>query len=226
MVAAYDEMGRLKKNALLGTSLAVDPNRATQRQAFNDLYGEAKEAATQGMGREGFLSRLSSRYGDYERSQHQTLGELARQSQGFVSEAQKLRDFEKEDELRQRASKFRDMTSGLKGKDGKLEAAEFGQLKKSAPALVDEAQQKWKKMTPIEKAEQKVGKGVNQRRWIMDYVLGGEKRAMDEHAAYEANINQEVDRINSSLIPIQQEYADRQQRLADRVELYNLFLGA
>lgn len=226
MVAAYDEQGRLKKHALLGTSLAVDPNRASQRQQFEELYGEAKTAASQGIGREGFLNRLSDRFGSYAQGQQPTLGELARQSQGFVTEAQKLRDFKFEDETRQRAQKFHDMTSGLRDAEGKVTASKFGQIKKGAKALTMEAKKKWETMTPRERAEYKVSKGVGGKQFMMDYVLGGEKRAMDEYATYEANINQEVDRINQSLIPIQQEYADRQQRLADRVELYNLFLGA
>lgn len=221
-LAAYDAQGRLKKHALLGTSLAVDPNRASQRQAFEDLYGEAKQAASQGVGREGFLNTLSNRYGAYERGSTQSLNELARQAHGFEDEASKLRDREFEDEVRTRASKFRDMTSGLKD----IDATKFRKVRKAASPLVDEAQQKWKQMTPQERANYTVNKGMNRKQFAMDYVLGGEKRAMDEYAAYEAKINQEVDRINANYIPLQQEYADRQQRLADRVELYNLFLGA
>jgi small-conductance mechanosensitive channel len=50
-VSAYDEHGRLKKNALRGTSLAVDESRADERKRFGALHERAIEYADD---REGF----------------------------------------------------------------------------------------------------------------------------------------------------------------------------
>ena len=43
--------------------------------------------------------------------------------------------------------------------------------------------------------------------------------------SYEENIMKEVDKINESYIPLQEEEEERNKRLQDRMELYNMFLG-
>jgi hypothetical protein len=57
-ISAY-RGGRLKKRALLGTSLAADPTRAAEREQFRGLHQEAKSHAGDP---EGFKKRVAARF--------------------------------------------------------------------------------------------------------------------------------------------------------------------
>ena len=88
-ISAYDPSGRLKKHALLGTSLAVDPTRTAQRGQFEELH---KEAALSGGGREAMKGRLTGRFQQFGQPQVERLSEIAEQKAGFETEARDLRD--------------------------------------------------------------------------------------------------------------------------------------
>lgn len=223
MASAYDTSGRLKKHALLGTSLAVDPTREAERRAFEELHAEA--AASPGATRQDFVNRLSQRYAGMESEQNVRLADIARQRGDFETQARGLRDLEKEDKLRDDLSKFRDWTSRYRNQE------EFGRNPNPrkwknlvAREAIDQANKLWRRMTPQEKYEAKLQYG-GQQKWMRDYVMSGEGRTRDAQKAYETDLNARIDQINAGYIPLQEEATQRQQRLADRVDLYNLFLG-
>jgi len=52
-----------------------------------------------------------------------------------------------------------------------------------------------------------------------------QQQGAEAQKAYQEQISAEVDRINEQYIPLAKEEGEREKRLADRADLYNLFLG-
>jgi hypothetical protein len=276
-VSAYDAEGRLKKHALAGTSLAVDPSREAQRRQFGELYEEAKTDPAGG--REAMLSRLSERYGDYEKQQASRLAEIASRKSMFDKEVSGLRDpaleesFERykdtnardEDIYRWREShmpaemldeakkKFEGMTweerrawaqesidPSVEGADLLITPSVTPERGDALKALknVSKLQKgdfRWDQVLPSLKKKAPLSEkkyweelgGVKLRQYYggkMAKQLYREQYAGKE-AAYLKKISDEVERINEQYIPLQEEEYERTQRLQDRVELYNMFLG-
>jgi hypothetical protein len=57
--------------------------------------------------------------------------------------------------------------------------------------------------------------------WFEKNISG----AASQRAAYDKNLNSEVDRLNQQYIPLQEQEAGRKKRIQSRLELYNMFLG-
>ncbi len=57
-ISAFGERGRLKKHALMGSSLGQDPRRSKERKKFRGLHEEARQAK---MGRKGMTGLLRDR---------------------------------------------------------------------------------------------------------------------------------------------------------------------
>jgi len=254
-VSAYDQSGRLKKHALAGTSLAVDPDRAKQRSQFQELHKEARTAGAKG--RETMVTKLTDRYKKFGNPQMERLAEIAEQKQGFETEAGGLRDrkleqrfteFEKNSEADRSARNNLPRNLHMPD-DVKMEAEEklkgmgweerrdyfgnkdvwdtgmgyslLGQGKgvgsKISQAMPGYEEQYWKKLGGKKRRGYYHGKMASR--------VYADKYGAEKQRAYEANFNKEVDRINESYIPLQEEEGQRQERLADRAELYNLFVG-
>lgn len=257
-VSAYDQSGRLKKHALAGTSLAVDPDRAEQRSQFQELHKEARTAGAKG--RETMVNTLTDRYKKFGNPQMERLSEIAEQKQGFETQAAGLRDrkleqgfaeYTKNVEADQKNKVYKgrnlhmpdEVLQGAKTKLDEMSWEErkewadnrdmyatdmgykalgqgLGQGYRGAPgskmaATLDK--QYWKKQGGKKRREYYQGKMATQ--------MYDEKYGAAKQRAYEENFNKEVDRINESYIPLQEEEGQRQERLADRAELYNLFVG-
>jgi hypothetical protein len=226
-VSAYDAAGRLKKNPLLGTSFASDPTRALEREQYMGLHSEAK-----GRTREEMEGLLTSRFQAYGRPQMTKLEELAEQEAGIQQEYAGLRDPEEElgfQKQIQKAGKFLAPydQSQYRTKTGKLKT---GAIYKTLPTSEKQGiKQAWKLLSGKEKqsykktAKGKKGGGIAS--FAQAEFMRQQRAAQKARSDYTDRINEEIDQLNERYIPIQQDIASRESKLADRVDFYNMFLG-
>ena len=236
-ISAFNDEGLLKKDATRGTSLAVDPGRADERSRFETLHEEARAG---GMNQEQMRENLTDRFQGFGNAQNTRLAEIARQQQTMMGEAQQLRDPEQEMRFAQNAggamnAEFRTQTD----EKWKAESGEYlrKKLKNTTPqekkdfhewminkydqepgALWGHAadQKHWNKYRKKMNKENR----VSNRKELWQNTYGNSARRENE-----LRINREVDRINESYLPNKAEAGERRARLADRMELYNMFLG-
>lgn len=265
-VSAYDPSGRLKKHALLGTSLAADPTRTAQKEQFKTLHREAVGRAAEG--RAGMLGTLGGRAQAYATPHLQRLQQIAEQRGVHERQLGEVRDPQAESTI----ARARDLYAPLARKYEGLEGAYVvGGDPLAAPTDPDSPQRPgappvhvggnalqqlathldtvsrlrtvnlWDFMqanvpkeirSEIKKAywdlkpseRKKYGR---ESVFAREYVKG---KAADIEAAqtdYQRRIDEEVESINRQYLqPLAEESAERQQRIADRIELYNMFLGA
>ena len=231
MASAYDASGRLKKHALLGTSLAADPTRTAERKRYESLHEEAKGFA--GQGRAPMLTQLQSRWQEYGSGQQKRLQKIADLKGGFEEEyADVVRPDPKEE------SRFAAYDKYIE-EEGFKKKKVAGLKRKGVPAdFLSEAREQYRadkkqyrsERTAARRTEKAgfdpgpapVKPGLRGRyvksQWEERYGGAGEQ-------AYRDQITAEVDKINQQYIPLQEEEFERQERLANRVDLYNLFLG-
>jgi hypothetical protein len=219
----------------MGTSLAVDPDRAKQREQFQALHEEAKSRP--GEGREAMLNRIQGRWQQFGGAQTSRLQEIADRRESLAAEYSGLRDSDEEERFQQ----YKDYTArkGKKSRQFKKlidegipeeflreieeqyyrEIPGAKRIKKGSLVYEESLDGGGKsKKKKIERARQKKLGDYARRAWEAKY--GG-----DREENYLQRISDEVDRINKHYIPLQEEEAGRHARLADRAELYNMFLG-
>lgn len=93
-ISAYGSGGRLKKHALLGSSLATDPGRIQTRKRFRSLYDEARQ--TTGLGRSSMRDRLQGRFQQFGMGQQRRIKGIETQRTGLEREYQGAADSAKE----------------------------------------------------------------------------------------------------------------------------------
>jgi hypothetical protein len=251
MPSAYDTSGRLKKNALLGTSLAVDPDQAVQKGQFEELHAEAKGVA--GQGREPMLGRLQGRWQEFGQQQQHRLQTIAERKGSLETQYSGLGDSKMEagfaaNKRYSQGEGYNAKSTSALAKAGMptdfLNEARESFYKEFYHELRSAAKKKSKggflgKMLPS-KLSKKMGKIIPSK---ISRVLGlpsGSKHSSEAALAkyaknmwearygdpveqqYRERISAEVDTLNQQYIPLQEEELDRQ---ADRAELYNMFLG-
>jgi len=162
-ISAYKQ-GKLKKNPLLGTSLAVDPNREAERESFQALYGEAREIANEG--RSGMVKRLSERYQDFGRPHVAEMGRLGAERSrlaGIDTSAERMQG--KKDWFAARdTSEMADKTIRRAAKPG--QGYEFGDVSKAAEKH---------KMNIYTKAQRETLRKARKQEWGTALKAGGRK---------------------------------------------------
>lgn len=258
-VSAYDASGRLKKHALAGTSLAVDPGRAAERKQFGKLHEEATAAA--GEGRQFMEDKLKQRFKSFGEPQQARLAEIAAQKKAFEVETRGLQDPEKEagfarwekdsaENIAKKQHRWRELDMPeefLSGAKKKLKGMDWKERRAWASDRdMWQTQKGYDRLGGGEGSYAKAfgGKTSRAKNWEKNWwkKLGGTKARQyyggkmakqmyeDQYGpnaagAYMKDLSDEVDRINAAYIPLREEEGERQQRLADRVEMYNMFLG-
>jgi hypothetical protein len=86
-VSAYSEQGLLKKNPLLGTSLAVDPGRGVEREKFGKLHERAMDFTGT---KEEFQSGIQ---GEYDASRDKGLAAFAKSQEALSKTQGEVKDF-------------------------------------------------------------------------------------------------------------------------------------
>lgn len=252
-ISAYGPSGRLKKHALLGTSFAVDPKQELKRKQFETLYGEAKLAA--GEGREPMLGALQSRFKGFEEEQAGRLAKLAEQKGAFEQQYAELNNPEVEENFKKYQeflAKGEKGTNPEKFKGYGSGAARGIPWMMRAPQglpeeVITEAWQQWHGMTPEEQSEwsrthshfgKKLPKKLNfqtakkwdkRQPWVVGQLaqnIWADMYGTQKQQEYQENLTKAQEKINTAYTSLQGEEAGRQQRLADRIDLYNMFLGA
>lgn len=242
-ISAYDPSGRLRKHALLGTSFAVDPERKKEREQFKTLYGEAKLGA--GKGREFMRGRLESQAKAFEQEQASRLAQLAGEKAGFEEQYSQLND----PELEKRFQEYQQFMTGPSASDtGKF--IDYNYLIKGPQGIPEEvlteASKSWYAMSPKERSEWSqthahpgkklpgkldfwTAKKWNKRRpWVVGQLaqnIWANKYGAQSQQAYQQKLTKAQEKINTAYMALQEEEAGRQQRLADRIDFYNMFLG-
>lgn len=229
-VSAYTREGKLKKHALLGTSFGTDPTRRQARAKFKGLYEEARGASGRGGGGKDVMKgRLQSRFDEFGKGQVSRLGEISGRQQQLQTEIAGLRDPEKEAEYDKDIAAF-DAWSEQRA-DLNPESR-FGGLSAYEPEIPEEYRSRagaaLAGMTKADKRAfgQRTGHVANVAQFYPQWFKENIGAAQGKKQTYEQQISSEVDRINKEFIPLQTEAAGRKKRIADRLELYNMFLGA
>lgn len=233
-MAAYDPQGRLKKNALRGTSLAVDPKRSKQRQQFQSLYEEARTEA--GQGRVGMAGKLQSRAQKFGAAQRSRLAEIGAQQRGFEEEYRGAFDPEKERRFamyEQGGGKILPKGFRSRSKEGWRRETESGQRYVAGKAAIGAKRQEFASAgsggetgTTFAKDSLKKLRKRGKRQLTRYAERQFEKKAgTGAQSAYKKYIDDTRTRIDESYIPLQKETAERKRRMASRQELYNMFLG-
>lgn len=70
-----------------------------------------------------------------------------------------------------------------------------------------------------------VGPGVAGSQYFKNYYAMRLAEAQGQTTNYEDKVNAEIDMLNQSFLPLEEERVDRSKRLQDRADLYNMFLG-
>lgn len=220
MPAAYDVEGRLKKHALLGTSLAVDPYRKEQREKFKSLYGEAKSAAGQGIGREGMIGRLQTRWQEFGQPQMSRLGEIAREKGTLQTEAAGLGDVEKE-------ARFSEYEKWIAQPSKAIKSERFKRLAKGGipQEFLDEAKKEYDSLSKLDKDIYAKEHEINPTLGAFAKYLWAERYGTPAQQAYKEQISAEVDKLQGRYQTLEEEEMERQEKLRSRAEFYNMFLG-
>jgi len=209
-ISAYRQ-GKLKKNPLLGSSLAVDPNREQERKDFMSLYGEAKQIA--GEGRAGMVRRLSERYQKFGAPHVQ-------QMEGFGTERDKLAAI--------------DTSKERMGAKKEYAAAQAGKTAADAPRLSKKGWLKYDERFTTEQkkllsADRKARFGVKgaQQQWsrkvaeARKYYAG---QAAQKKEAYEGLVAENTARV-AQIGTLTGKYNEQRGLLQARADQYNRFLG-
>lgn len=206
-ISAYRE-GRLKKNPLLGTSLAIDPNRVAMRSGYQDLIKEARATANEG--REGMLRRLSERYGSLQAEHQPRLTAIPKEIAALEADARTWIDYDKYQKMQQRAGSANKYLTELGRSDPSMGYQPMieGDFKTEVDAAFKEA----KKTNPrLDKAT-----------FSRDYMT----KAVRDLSEFESGIQARIADVNArQYFPLKEEAALRQKTLRDRADLYNAFLG-
>ena len=221
--SAYDAQGRLRKHPLQGTSLGVDPKRKTERKQFRELHTEAMGIGH--LGREGMKERLKGRFRSFGQPQVQRLGALAEQRGGLEQQFQGFQNPEEEQRLVSEIERYSDLFDQVPTVGGEGAQYSFGWYARLPKDAKGEVQAHFDSLTK----KQRTIQGIEQwdpEVFSASYFRDQGAKAETAHKEYLANVSTEVDRINQEFIPIQEETIEREQRLSDRIDLYNLFLGA
>jgi len=204
MISAYRD-GRLKKNPLLGTSLAVDPNRQAMRQGFMDLYGLAKNRGV-GEGRPGMLAELAD--------QNARLGQihaprLAQMPQAYTDIATEAGSYSDPKEIERLSGRS---TSAQKYLD---DLAKITKGKKKINLHPDYK-------VEIDTAYREAGSPGDKDRFTKSYLssMASEYKAYTDQAAAKAQALH-----TTKYTPLVEEETERRRILQDRADLFNAFLG-
>lgn len=204
MLSAYSH-GNLKKNPLLGTSLAVDPNRQAMRQGFNDLYSEAKSRGT-GEGRSGMLSELASQYASLGQYHSPRLAQIPNEYADIATEASSYSSPKEIERLSKRsttAQKYLDDLSKITKGKKKI---------KLIPAYKSE----------IDAAYKEAGRPGDKNRFTRDYL----SNMASEFKTYTSAASAKSQKLHDErYIPLAEEETQRRRSLQDRADLFNAFLG-
>jgi len=227
MPSAYDTEGRLKKHALMGTSFATDPYKKKERTQFQTLYGEAKEAASHGIGQEGMLKRLQSDWQGYASNQLSRLEQIAKEREMIQSEGEAnisaLTDPEKEKRFTA-YQQWASLSPQTQQHTGIYKLTNMG-----IPSdFVKEAKRAYLNMNQSDRKAYAKDHGVPANRETMSTFIKNlwqDKYGTPQEQAYKEKLSAEVDKLQGRLVPLQEEEIDRQERLASRAELYSMFLG-
>jgi len=207
-ISAYRQ-GKLKKNPLLGSSLAVDPNRAQERKDFMSLYGEAKEVA--GEGRAGMVRRLSERYQKFG-APH------VKQMEGFGAERDKLAAV---DTSKERMGARRELASADAGvAAGKQWLSKAGLKKFDA---YSPSQQQVLEDARVKQYGEK-GKQFQWRRKLAHGKKYYNELAAKKKEAYEGLVTENTARV-ARIGTLTGQYNEQRGMLQARADQYNRFLG-
>jgi len=213
-VSAYNSEGNLKKNPLLGTSLAVDPNRKGMRQGFLDLYGEAKQRA--GEGREGMLRRLSERNASLGAANQAELEGIPKKLKFLEDEAASYVDEDKLEDLTKRAStaqkwiEEQNKAQGARGYKGTTIKSDYDK----------EIQDAWKN---LDWGDQRKRQSYGDYNKFKEIYLEDMVNQLNE---YTGNVNSRVASLNKlQYLPLLEQQRLVTKTLNDRADLYNAFLG-
>lgn len=213
-LSAYSSEGNLKKNPLLGTSLAVDPRRKAMRQGFLDLYGEAKKSA--GEGRGGMLRRLSERNAALGAANQADLERIPKQLQQLQDEASSYVDEDKLKDLTERAAtaekwmEDQNKAQSARGYKGAHIKSEYDK----------EIQDAWKN---LDWADQRKRQSYGDYNRFKEVYL---EDMVNQLSNYRNSVNSRVASLNKlQYLPLLEQQKLVTKTLNDRADLYNAFLG-
>jgi len=203
-ISAYRD-GRLKKNPLLGTSLAVDPNRQVMRQGFMDLYSTAKGRGV-AEGRPGMLAELADQYSRLGQIHQPRLAQIPQEYTDIATEASSYSNPEDLARISQRsttAQKYlEDLSKITKGKKKINLSSEY--------------------KNEIDAAYKEAGSPGDKDRFTKEYL----SNMSSELKAYQDQASAKAQQLHTyKYTPLAEEETQRRRILQDRADLFNAFLG-